>query len=164
MIKKYWFLAVFVIGLSLVLLFQYQKYRVAPKADLASLSCIDTSGKAVDLTALKGRKTLLTFFATWCGDCLLEMKLLNEVKKTSLLDVDVIAISDEPMNKICSFMQKKNYPFTFLKLQTDFANIHINAIPVTYLINTKGEVVYSKVGAINWKDPSVVSFAEENLK
>ncbi len=164
MIKKFWWIAVFVVGLSLVLLFQYQKYRVAPKADLASLSCIDTSGKTVDLTQLKGKKTLLTFFATWCGDCLLEMKLLNDIKKTSLQDIDVIAISDERMNKICSFMQKKNYPFTFLKLQTAFANIHINAIPVTYLINTKGEVVYSKVGAINWKDPSVVSFTEETLK
>ncbi len=164
MIKKYWVIAVFVVGLSLVLLYQYDKYRVAPKADLVSLSCVDTSGKPVDLTRFKGRKTLLTFFATWCGDCLLEMKMLNEIKKNSLQDVDVIAISDERMNKICSFMQKKNYPFTFLKLQTVFANIHINAIPVTYLINTKGEVVYSKVGAINWKDPSVVSFTEERLK
>ncbi|HXP50785.1 MAG TPA: TlpA disulfide reductase family protein [Bacteroidia bacterium] len=164
MIKKFWWIAAFVVGLSLVLLFQYQKYRVAPKADLASLSCIDTSGKAVDLTQLKGRKTLLTFFATWCGDCLLEMKLLYEIKNTSLQDVDVIAISDEQMTKIRAFMQKKNYPFTFLKLQTAFANIHINTIPVTYLINTKGEVVYAKVGAINWKDPSVVSFTEETLK
>ena len=162
--KKYAIIGAFILGLVLVLLFQYQKYRVAPKTDLAKLNCIDTTSKVIDLTALKGRKTLLTFFATWCGDCLLEMKLLNDIKKTSMRDIDVIAISDERMNKICSFMQKKNYPFTFLKLQTAFANIQINAIPVTYLINTKGEVVYSKVGAINWKDPSVIAFTEENLK
>lgn len=164
MIKKIWALGLFIVGLSLVLLYQYQKYRVAPKADLASLACIDTNGNAIDLTNLKGRKTMLTFFATWCGDCLLEMKTLNEAKKTSLQDVDVIAISDERMSKITSFMQKKNYPFTFLKLQTPFSNIHINAIPVTYLINVKGEVVYSKVGAINWNDPSIIAFTEETLK
>jgi peroxiredoxin len=164
MIKKFWVFALFVVVLSLFLMFQYQKYRVAPKADLASLSCIDTNGNKIDLTKLKGKKILLTFFATWCGDCLLEMKQLNDIKKAALQDIDIIAISDERMNKICSFIQKKNYPFTFLKLQTAFANIHINAIPVTYLINTKGEIIYSKVGAINWKDPSVVSFTEETLK
>ncbi|MHB8403467.1 MAG: TlpA family protein disulfide reductase [Bacteroidia bacterium] len=164
MIKKFWVLGLFVVGLSLVLLYQYQKYRVAPKADLASLACIDTTGNSIDLTNLRGKKTMLTFFATWCGDCLLEMKLLNEAKKTALQDVDIIAISDEPISKITSFMHKKNYPFAFLKLQMSFSSIHINAIPVTYLINAKGEVVYSKVGAINWKDPSVIAFTEETLK
>ncbi|HEX7412859.1 MAG TPA: TlpA disulfide reductase family protein [Bacteroidia bacterium] len=164
MIKKFWVLGLFVVGLSLVLLYQYQKYRVAPKSDLASLACIDTTGSTIDLTKLKGRKTMLTFFATWCGDCLLEMKTLNEAKKTSLQDINIVAISDERMSKITSFMQKKNYPFTFLKLQMPFSSIHINAIPVTYLINSKGEVVYSKVGAINWRDPSVIAFTEETLK
>jgi len=164
MIKKFWVFALFVVGLSLFLLFQYQKYRVAPKTDLANLVCNDTTGKPINISSFKGRKVMLTFFATWCGDCLLEMKLLNEVKKTSLQDVDVIAISDEPMNKITTFAQRKQYPYTFLQLPKPFASIDINAIPVTYLLNTKGEIIYSKVGAINWKDPSVVSFTEESLK
>ncbi len=164
MIKKFWWIAAFVVGLSLVLMFQYKKYRVAPKADLANLVCNDTTGKPINISSFKGKKVMLCFFATWCGDCMLEMKLLNEVKKTSLKDVEVVTISDEPMNKITAFAQRKQYPYTFLQLPIPFASIDIYAIPVTYLLNAKGEVVYSKVGAINWKDPSVVSFTEETLK
>jgi peroxiredoxin len=164
MIKKFWPLGLFIIGLSLVLLYQYQKYRVAPGVDVFSLSYSDTSGKEINPAIYKGKKIIFSFFATWCGECLLELKQLNETKKTELLDVEVILVSDEPLEKIISFMQRKKYPFTFLKLNKSFAEINIHAIPVNYLINTKGEVTYSKVGVLNWKDNSVISFAKENLK
>ena len=148
----------------LVALYQYQKYRVAPKADLAKLVCTDTLGNTINIASYKDKKIILLFFATWCGDCLKEMKQLDEVMKNNLKDVEVIAISDEPMEKITAFAARKKYPYTFLQLNKPFASIDIYAIPVTYLINTKGEVVYSKVVAINWKDPSVISFTEETLK
>ena len=162
--KKWWPLALFVVGLSIVLLYQYQKYRVVPAVDVYSLSYIDTSGKAVNLADFKEKKIIYSFWGTWCGECLAEMKQLNEAKKTDLLDVTVIMVSDEPAELINSFIQRKKYPFTFLRIEKPFPEIGINAIPVNYLINSRGEVTYSKVGAINWKDNSAISFAEENLK
>ncbi|HKC69560.1 MAG TPA: TlpA disulfide reductase family protein [Bacteroidia bacterium] len=164
MIKKYWMIGLAALGLILVLLYQYQKYRVAPKQDIANMLCNDTLGKPVNISSFKGKKTILTFFATWCGDCLREMKQLDESMQNNLKDVQVIAISDEPMDKITHFAQRKKYNYTFLQLPKPFAGIDIYAIPVTYLINVNGEVVYSKVGAINWKDPAVISFAEESFK
>jgi peroxiredoxin len=164
MIKKYWISILAVLGAILVLLYQYQKYRVAPKHDLANIICNDTLGKPINLSSFKGKKIILTFFGTWCGDCLLEMKQLDEAMKTNLKDVEVVAISDEPISKITSFAQRKKYNYTFLQLPKPFASIDIYAIPVTYLINSKGEVIHSKVGAINWKDPAVIAFTEESLK
>ena len=164
MIKKIAIGGGLVLVLALVSLYQYQKYRVAPKTDLAKLFCTDTLGKHVNIASIKDKKIILMFFATWCGDCLREMKQLDEVMKNNLKDVQVIAISDEPMEKITAFAARKKYPYTFLQLNKPFASIDIYAIPVTYLINTRGEVVYSKVIAINWKDPSVVAFTEETLK
>jgi peroxiredoxin len=164
MTKKFWIGGGLVLGLALLLLYQYQKYRVAPKADLAKLACTDTLGRPVNMADIKNKKIILMFFATWCGDCLKEMKQLDEVMKHNLKDVEVIAISDEPMEKITSFSARKKYPYTFLQLNKPFASIDIYAIPVTYLINSRGEVVYSKVVAVNWRDPSVVAFTEERLK
>jgi peroxiredoxin len=164
MIKKYWILGLSILCVALVLLYQYKKYRVAPKHDLANMICNDTLGKPVNISSFKGKKIILTFFGTWCGDCLREMKQLDEAMKTNLKDVEVIAISDEPMQKITSFAQRKKYNYTFLQLPKPFASIDIYAIPVTYLINASGEVVHAKVGAINWKDPAVISFTEESLK
>ena len=56
--------------------------------------------------------------------------------------------------KLISFKDKKQYPFTFLKLNTPFSAIDIASIPTTYLVNTKGEIVYNKVGYIHWDDES----------
>lgn len=162
--KKYLLVGVIIVGIALFALYQYQKYRVAPKADLNSMTFTDTSGKVINLSVYKGRKIIFTFFATWCGDCLLEMKQLNETMQTKLKDVRVIVVSDEPMEKIKRFAMHKNYPFTYWQLPNPFAEINIYAIPVTYIINNESKITYSKVGAINWKDPSIVSYTEENLK
>jgi len=157
-------LALFIVGLSLVLLWQYQKYRVAPGVDVFSLAYTDTSGKAVDLKSFKGKKIIYSFFGTWCGECVLELKQLNEAKKTQLADMQVIVVSDEPLEKITRFVQRKKYPFVFLKIDKTFAELGVNAIPVNYLINAQGEVTYSKVGALNWKDNSVISMVEGVLR
>jgi len=162
--KKWWPLLLFVVGLSIVLLYQYQKYRLAPGVDVFSLSYKDTSGKDVNLNVYKGKKIIFSFWGTWCGECLVELRQLNEAKKVDLFDVEVVVVSDEPIEVINAFIQRKKYPFTFLKLDKTFSDININAIPVNYLINSGGEVTYSKVGAINWRDNSVISFAKENLK
>src|ERR1035437_6070998 len=94
--KKWWPLLLFVVGLSIVLLYQYQKYRLAPGVDVFSLNYKDTSAKDVNLNAYKGKKIIFSFWGTWCGECLAEMKQLNEAKKTDLLDIEVIVVSDEP--------------------------------------------------------------------
>jgi len=154
----------FLVVLSIFLLYQYQKYRIAPTVDVFKLTYTDTSGKAVDLNAYKGKKIIFSFFGIWCGECVLELKQLNEARKTNLKDIEVIVVSDEPLEKIKRFAQRKNYPFTFLKIDKLFSDLGVNAIPVNYLINLKGEVIYSKVGILNWKDNSVVSMTEESLK
>lgn len=162
--KKWWPLALFIVGLSLVLLWQYQKYRVAPGVDVFSLAYTDTAGRAVDLNTFKGKKIIYSFFGTWCGECVLELKQLNEAKKTQLQDIEVIVVSDEPLEKITRFVHRKKYPFVFLKTDKTFAELGVNAIPVNYLINAQGEVTYSKVGALNWKDHSVISMVEGVLR
>lgn len=162
--KKWWPLLLFIIGLSIVLLWQYQKYRVAPTLDVFQLNYTDTTGQKVDLNTYKGRKIIFSFFGTWCGECILELKQLNEAMKTELKDELVIVVSDEPIDKVRLFARRKKYPFVFLLTDKQFSSFGVNAIPVNYLINQKGEVTYSKVGALNWKDHSVVSMAEGYLR
>lgn len=162
--KKWWPLGLFVVGLSIVLMYQYQKYRVAPKIDVFALDYSDTSGKNFNLNYLKGKKILYSFWGTWCGECVMEMKKLNEIKEKEFPDVTVVAVSDEPLELTMPFIHRKKYPFVFLQFDRTFHDIGIEAIPVNFFINEKGEVTYTKVGSIDWKDPSEVAFAKENLK
>jgi peroxiredoxin len=150
-------LLVVVVLAALFGLFRYKKYRMAPAIELFKQEVYDENNEKADLSAYKGKKLIISYYASWCGDCLKEMKTLDEVREAELKDVVIIAITDESLEKMVRFKEKEQYPFTFLHLNKSFDKINIYTIPVTYVINTKGELVYEKVGAINWKDPSLMS-------
>jgi thiol-disulfide isomerase/thioredoxin len=151
----YTILAIAVLGL--IGLYFFNKYSVAPKMDIVNLSVVDSTSAPFDIHSLKGKKTIVAFYASWCPDCIKELNVLNEIKNEKLNDVTVLAITDETIEKLISFKNKKQFPFTFLKLAKSFNELNIFSIPTVYLLNTKGEVVYQKVGYINWKDESELS-------
>lgn len=151
---------IILVGLVLALLFglyRYKKYRVAPSIEIFKQEVYDEKDQRVDLSAYAGKKLIITYYASWCVDCLREMKALDGIYLKELPDVTVIAITDESSEKMISFKEKKQYPFTFMRLGKSFDQINIYTIPVTYVINSKGELVYEKVGAINWKDAALLS-------
>ena len=154
MTKKQTYNVLIVAVLGLVGLYLFNKYKVAPKMDIINLSVVDSNSVAFDIHLLKGKKVIVAFYASWCPDCIKELNVLNEIKKEKLNDVEVLAITDETIEKLNSFKNKKQFPFTFLKLTKTFNELNIFSIPTVYLLNTKGEVVYQKVGYINWKDES----------
>ena len=137
---------------ALIGMYLFNKYKVAPKIDIANLEVVDEASAKFDIKSLKGKKVIVSFYASWCPDCLKELKALNQIKNEKLSGVEVLAITDETMEKLISFKTKKQYPFTFLKLSKSFNDLKIYSIPTVYLLNTKGEVVYEKVGYINWEN------------
>jgi peroxiredoxin len=154
--KKYIYIALMVI-VALVMLYYYNQYSQAPKVDFNKLSLIDTKGQAFDFASLKGKKVIVSFYASWCGNCIDEMKDLVKVKNSGLQDVEVICISDEPMETVVGFEQSHQYPYTFIKMKQSLNQIGIMSIPVNYLLNEKSEIVHEEVGAIQWDDPSTLN-------
>lgn len=126
-----------------------------PTLDISKLNLVDLKGEAFDFKSLKGKKTMVCFSASWCGNCINEMNALMRIKNTELQDVEIVIIDDEPMENVINFKTRKNYPFTFLKLNQPFPNIRINSIPVTYFYNKNLELKNDEVGEIEWLDPSI---------
>ena len=147
----------------LVGLYFYKKYKVAPSMPFFTQKLINTNGDTTNLSNYNGKKLIVTYYASWCGNCLREMESLNEVKNSALSDVEVIAITDEDSEKLIRFSKKSAYPFTFLRLPKPFSEINIYSIPVTYILNQKGEIVYEQVGEINWKDSSFLNHVKSLL-
>jgi peroxiredoxin len=154
--KKYIYLALMVI-VALVMLYYYNQYSSPPKVNFNTLGLVDTNGQGFDFNSLKGKKVIVSFYASWCGNCIDEMKDLMKVKDSELKDVEVVCISDEPFEKVVGFKLAHSYPYTFLKMEQQFNQIGVMSIPVNYLINEKGEIVYEEVGAIQWDDPSTLN-------
>lgn len=132
----------------------YQKYNVAPRIDISRIEVVDRDTNRFDISSLKGRKVIVSFYASWCPNCLEELQEINAIKNTRLSDVTVLCVTDESIDKLVSFQERTQYPFTFVTLVKNFQAYGIHSIPTTYLLNTKGEVVYDNVGYIDWKDES----------
>lgn len=160
MSKKSTYIILVIAILGVIGLYFYNKYNVAPTINIAKLDVIDQDTNKFDIQSLKGKKVIVSFYASWCPNCIVELKTLNSIKSQKLADVEVLAITDESIEKLVAFKTKTQYPFTFLTLTGQFPEIGINSIPVTYLLNTKGEIVYNNVGYVDWEDDSIL----EHLK
>ncbi|MBC7693842.1 MAG: redoxin domain-containing protein [Burkholderiales bacterium] len=160
MSKKTTYIILILALLGVVGLYFFNKYNVAPALNVAQLDVIDEHSVKFDIASLKGKKVIVSFYASWCPACRDELQVLNKIKDQKLSGIEILAITDEGIEKLLDFKQKKQYPFTFLTLKAPFGSIGINSIPVTYLLNTKGEIVYNNLGYIEWDDESTL----EHLK
>jgi peroxiredoxin len=160
MTKKRTYIILIIAILGVLGLYFYNKYNVAPTIDIAKLDVVDQDTNKFDISSLKGKKVIVSFYASWCPNCIEELKVLNSIKNQKLSDIEVLAITDESIEKLVAFKTKTQYPFTFLTITAQFPEIGINSIPVTYLLNTKGEIVYNNVGYVEWNDESTL----EHLK
>lgn len=149
---------------GLIGLYMYKKYRVAPTIPLLSQEVFDEQNTKIDLASFKGKPLIISYYASWCGDCIKELKELNEVKEANLKGITIICITDETQDKLISFKTKRNFPFKFYRINKSFDEMGIHSIPVTYLVNAKGEMVYNKVGAVQWKDHSFMQYAKKMLE
>ncbi len=153
-----------IISLTLVIVaacigyFFYNKYNAAPKIDIVKLNVVNEDTIAFDFATLKGKKVIVSFYASWCPGCLQELKALNAIYNQKLADVVVLAITDESIEKLVEFKNKKKYPFTFLTLTGNFNDIGVFSIPTMYLLNSKGEQVYENVGFVDWEDVSTFNY------
>ncbi|MCD6019616.1 MAG: alkyl hydroperoxide reductase/Thiol specific antioxidant/Mal allergen [Bacteroidetes bacterium] len=160
MSKKTTYIILIIAVLGVVGLYFYNKYNVAPVLQITQLDVVDEQSAKFDIGSLKGKKVIVSFYASWCPPCREELEILNKIKDQKLAGIEILAITDEGVERLLNFKQQKQYPFTFLTLNAPFGTIGINSIPVTYLLNTKGEIVYNNVGYIEWDDESTV----EHLK
>jgi thiol-disulfide isomerase/thioredoxin len=118
----------------------------------ADFSLPDINGKTVKLSDFKGKTVVLNFWATWCGPCKKEIpdfiELQNQYGKDGVQFIGV-AIDQEglPVVKPYAEINKMNYP-VLIGNDEVFAKFGgSNAIPVTMLIDKKGAIRNTYVGA-----------------
>jgi cytochrome c biogenesis protein CcmG/thiol:disulfide interchange protein DsbE len=119
------------------------------------LSLPGRDGKAVKLSALKGKVVLLDFWATWCAGCKVEIPWFIEFDKTyraqGLAAVGV-AMDDEGFKTVEPYLKGHPIPYTIVAGNLDAAAPYgISALPVTVLIDRKGRVAARHVGVVDKK-------------
>lgn len=110
----------------------------------------DTNGKQVKLSDYKGKIVILDFWATWCPPCRRGIPDLIELQKTYKKYLAIIGISldIDSRNDVVPFMKKYGINYKVVYGNNDVVRKYgnIQAIPTSFIIDKKGEIVTSFVG------------------
>jgi cytochrome c biogenesis protein CcmG, thiol:disulfide interchange protein DsbE len=113
----------------------------------------DLNGNNVELSKMTGKGPLLiNFWATWCKPCVEEMAeyamIYNEYKSKGFEMLAVSVDNEKTADKVKPYAESKKYPFTILMDIKAIAakKYSIQAIPMTFLLNKEGKIVYQSLG------------------
>lgn len=127
----------------------------------------DLSGKRVSLKDLRGKVVFLNFWATWCLPCREEMpmmeRLYRELKGEGL---EVVAVNiKKSKREVQKFFDELGLTFTaLLDKDAEVAQEYgAWAIPLTYLVNQKGEFVGKVMGHRKWDGEESRAFFRQLL-
>ena len=127
--------------------------KLAPAFDLPLISGPGPSSTA----ALKGRVTVVEFWATWCPACRSTHTALSSFAKRHPKDVFVLAISDESRDELLAYSKALKPEFTILQDKDHEVNSAwmVAAIPQLAVIDRTGKIVFATIGGGAYLDQRI---------
>lgn len=120
----------------------------------------DINNQSISLTDLKGKVTVVNFWATWCPPCVEEIPSLNRLKqKMRGKPFELISINYAESRKLIKdFLKRVNVEFPVLldRKGKVSAQWNVIAFPSTFVIGPDGKIKYGINAAITWDDPAVI--------
>lgn len=122
---------------------------------LAGQSFQTPQGTTLDLAALKGKKVVLNFWATWCPPCLEEMPELDALHhELQERQIELIGIAVDTAPNVQQFLHKRpvHYPIVLAGFDgTTLAKTLGNeqgGLPFTVILDEEGKKIFTKAGKI----------------
>jgi DsbE subfamily thiol:disulfide oxidoreductase len=125
--------------------------KPAPAFDLPPLRAGESGFKTADL---RGRVTLVSFFASWCGPCRVEHPLLPQVAKAGITVIGV-DYKDKP-REAKAWLAELGDPYRTVVVDANGRTgieFGLYGVPESYLIDKQGVIRFKQVGPLT---PEVV--------
>ena len=110
----------------------------------------DLNNNEIDVTLFYGKKTIVNYWATWCGPCIREMPEIENLQKQLHQKINFILVSDEETQKILDFEKEKNFNLTFYKSLKSNEIAGVFSLPTSYIYDEKGKKIKTIIGLTKW--------------
>ena len=143
--------------------------EIAARSKIAPFRVLSVDGvKSTDFTEVRGKATILSFWASWCGPCLFEMPTFVEVERRFHdrgLRIVAVNVDEDPAGRALASEFWKTHGFVFStffdldrKLQTQFS---VDSLPTNFVLDREGRVAFSGFGANDWSSPQTIELIEQ---
>lgn len=123
-----------------------------------------TDGSQINMQSLKNKVVLVNFWATWCPPCVAEMPSFQSLYNDYGDKVVFLFIANDDPEKVNTFLENKGYDLpVFFQASGVPEAMNSNSLPTTYIINSSGSIVVSKVGAADWDSNRVRALLDRQL-
>lgn len=124
----------------------------------------DRNGQEINIKSFKGQVIVVNLWATWCPPCVAEMPSFQKLYNDYGDKVIFLFIANDDPDKVDRFLAKNDYELpVFFQTSSAPEAMSSNALPTTYIINSRGNIVASKVGAADWNSSKVRSMLDDQL-
>ena len=113
------------------------------------------AGEEVRLSDLRGKPVIVNFWATWCGYCVLEMPLFQEVFEERGDEIEFMLIdcndnASETVEAGAEYIAGEGYTFPVYYDTSQEAQYlySIRSLPTTLFIDAEGNIVGSHIGML----------------
>jgi peroxiredoxin len=118
----------------------------------------DVDGKLVSLDDFDGKVVLLNFWATWCANCRKEMPAMERLYQSVRaegFEIVAISVDQAATEKVKAFADELKLSFPVLHDRDSIiSRLYSNpGVPVSYLVDRKGRIVYRVLGEYDWFSP-----------
>jgi thiol-disulfide isomerase/thioredoxin len=132
------------------------------------MTFVDENGKTSTMEDYKGKLVLLHFWATWCQPCIRELPLLKGLRdQKEGKDMAIVPVSlDYGMKpeRLVAFMKRHNLTglpvLTVPQEDKAWTNLTTFGLPMTFIVDPKGQILYKMMGDTSWANKDSVAFID----
>ena len=103
---------------------------------------------------LKGKYTLINFFASWCTPCKAEHHLFFKIKK-EIPELFILGFSHkDDLDDSKKYLEEEGNPYSFVGIDRDGKiafDFGVFGLPETFIINKDGEIIFKHTGPLTKK-------------